>query len=474
LERDVPFNGRASGAEPGNGPPSAFMSQLTNKPGNESGKGHNAPPAGLHSPWRSVSRENTAAELHSLIDDLQIAVRRSWEESFLRGSIRWWNWILVGLIAAAAFSPKLVGIVILAVILAALAGAIVALRVWRTRLSIYAAACRLDLAAGLHDRISTALYFGDAAQPDGIMLLQRRDALKKAHGLDLRKLFPVRLPDTRRALALAVVVAGLFTYRMFYRPPMTALLQTTARSRLVQAMLAPLRKKDTDALQRTASQGSQDAEAAAQEKRPAESAQSPDDLMPPPRAAVAGQENAEGANADDQQQGQPTAQGTASPSLSQALLDALKSMFANQPPPEGANAQARPPDGTQAANQAPGNPGDGGDQKDSQDGADSQQKNPKGTASGAGDTQAGSKELRKSTPLSVKAIPDRVPLQSANLKDQPLVDVSAEAGTSKIATGNAMPQAVTAANGGEQEGIPARYRAYVQRYFEHNSGNGQP
>ncbi len=364
----------------------------------------------------------------------------------------------------------------MAAVVALSCAAFAAMRAWQNRISNYGAACRVDRAAKLHDRVSTALYFGNEKNPDEIVELQRTDTLKKASGLDLRGLFPVHLPNQRRFLALALAVAALFTYRMFYRPPMTALLQSTARSRLVQAMLAPLRQKDKDALQRAATQTNPDADAAAarQAERPAESAQATDDLLPPPKQAVTGQENGTGGNPDDQQLGQPTAQGTPSPSMSQALLDALKSMFANQPPPEGANPNAQPPNGVQTANQAPANQGEGGDQKDSQNGPDSDQKNAKGTASGAGDTQAGSKELKKSAPLAVKAVPDRVPLQSANLKDQPLVNVSAEAGTAKLATGNAMPEAVTAVNGGEQEGIPARYRSYVQRYFEHNSGNGQP
>src|SRR5262249_45311203 len=110
---------------------------------------------------------------------------------------------------------------------------------------------------------------------------------------------------------------------------------------------------------------------------------------------------------------------------------------------------------------------------DQQGGEDSEQKNPQGTASGAGDSQAGNKDLKKSTPLSVKAVPDRVPLQATNLKDQPLVNAGSEAGTAKVAVSNASAQDSAVINGAEQQDVPARYRTYVQRYFGHPD-NGRP
>ena len=67
-------------------------------------------------------------------------------------------------------------------------------------------------------------------------------------------------------------------------------------------------------------------------------------------------------------------------------------------------------------------------------------------------------------------MPDRVPLKSVNLKDQPLIDASAEAGTAKIATGNTSAQTRAVVDGAEQENIPARYRSYLQRYFQY-AGN---
>jgi hypothetical protein len=427
---------------------------------------------------QDIEKRNTSPELHPLIDVLGALHRRILTNTFLRGWLRWWNWILLGLILAALFSTKLAGAEILAAILIVVGAAVVIAWARRTRPSTYEAACQLDLAAGLRDRISTALYFGEDARPGGLILRQRQDALERLPRLDLRSLFPIRMPAgaVRRTLALAVAVAALFTYRLYYRPPAMALLETATGSRLVRSILSPLKQGVESGLERAAALVNQNAEATGGEKRPAEAVPSSDDLWPPAKPATAGQDDAHIASGDASQQ-DGSAPGASRPSLNQALLDALKAMFANQPPPSGGNPQGARPDAQQSNNLGPANPSDPGDQRDSQQGPDSQQKNPQGTASGAGDQQAGSKELKKNTPLSVKAVPDRVPLQSTNLKDQPKVDASAEAGTAKIAVGNALPQPTTGVNGAEQENIPERYRSYVQRYFEHADNgreSGQP
>jgi hypothetical protein len=67
----------------------------------------------------------------------------------------------------------------------------------------------------------------------------------------------------------------------------------------------------------------------------------------------------------------------------------------------------------------------------------------------------------------VKAVPDRVALAPSGFKDPTRVRNNTETGTAGLAVGNAAPQAVAVINGAEQEDIPARYRLYVQHYFEH-------
>ena len=54
-----------------------------------------------------------------------------------------------------------------------------------------------------------------------------------------------------RALILFLAVAGLFVYRMHYKPPMIALMQSAARSQLVQSILSPLMRTMEKDVQRT-------------------------------------------------------------------------------------------------------------------------------------------------------------------------------------------------------------------------------
>jgi hypothetical protein len=424
------------------------------------------PRASYSSPDLDVrERQKVCGELHEVIDFLEAGLQKTMVNSFLRSWSTWWNWILAGLILAAVVLPELRGATVSAAVLITLGGAAVVAWTWRMRPSGFDIARRLDSSAGLQDRISTALYFSASFPAEGMIERQRQDAIARFRQLDARSLFPFRAPETmRRTLALLLAVAVLFTYRMYYRPPLIALLHTTAIARLVQSIATPLKKGPEEGIQRSGALTSEKEEAAGESNRPAESVQSLDDSAAPPKGAIAGDdphgESSGEGNPD------PSSKPGAMASMSRALLDALKAMLANQPALAGAKPQSH------GANDRQGNPNqntpsDGGDTRDAQQGADSIQKNPQGTANGAGDQQAGSKDLKKSTPLSVKSIPDRVPLQANNLKDQPRMDVSAEAGTAKIATGNSSPRTTAVVNGQEQESIPARYRSYVQRYFQH-------
>jgi hypothetical protein len=74
-------------------------------------------------------------------------------------------------------------------------------------------------------------------------------------------------------------------------------------------------------------------------------------------------------------------------------------------------------------------------------------------------------------PLKVKAVPDRVPLQPSAADEAPNPRArAADTGTAKLPLGNNLPDASATVNGAVQEDIPARYRVYVQRYFDRNSG----
>jgi hypothetical protein len=47
---------------------------------------------------------------------------------------------------------------------------------------------------------------------------------------------------------------------------------------------------------------------------------------------------------------------------------------------------------------------------------------------------------------------------------------AAEAGTAKLPVGDGRSDAAAVINGAEQEDVPARYRVYVQRYFDRGGG----
>lgn len=410
--------------------------------------------------------QNVARELRGIVGVLTAGRRKLLVNNFLRVWSGLWNWILIALVIATLFVVRLSTAAFASAILILAGGVAIMGWTWWTRPSRFYVARLLDSSAALHDRISTALYFGNSTGSDRMIQYQRQDAVEKFNLLDRRALFPIKAPAAlRRTLALLVTLAVAFTYRAYYRPPLTALLETTAMSRLVQSVLKPLKKNAEESLQRPESAEPANTEKANESRRPAESMQTTEEPWIPEKGPVS-RDNVRPAGTGDASD-DPSLKEGAKPSMSQALLAALKGMMGSQTAAAAGKRQPRTatdPQGT--PNQA--DPGSGGDQREFQEGPDSLQKNPQGTANGAGDQQAGSKELKKSAPLTFKSVPDRVPLQATNLKDQPRMNIDGEAGTSKIATGNASARTTGLANGAEQENIPARYRSYLQRYFQHD------
>jgi hypothetical protein len=467
--------------------------------------------------------QNWPPELRSLIHPLVVIRRRIFANAFLCRWMKVWIWILSGLIAAAAVSPKLAWAFISAGALVTIGTIAIVILTWRARPSAYGAACRLDSAAGLHDRVSTAVHLGAVQNPDGMILRQRQDAVIRLARVSPQALFPVRFPDVaRRTLVLAAAAAGLFIYRIHYKPPIVALLQTTARSQLVQSILSPIAHAMEKDIQRTMSLMKSKPDSPADEVRPGESAttddlwKASDDQGTKPED---GQQDSQEANADDQMQDQsPSAmQGDQAEaqqadsqqqgdgerqsqqdnkgdnrmggdtqqsqnsengrqSLSQSLMQALKNMLSNSPNQQANNQANQRPSNSQGAPQS-GNsrqPGAGeADKKgDSRGISDAQQKATQNSSSGAG-SQPGSKELKKDqAALPVNAVPDRVALESTGFKEQTRMRIDNGTGTARLPVRDISPQAVAVTNGAEQENIPARYRLYVQRYFEHPD-NGQ-
>ena len=469
------------------------------------------------SPARDFDGQARPPEMHGLVATLKTIRQRILANALLRGWTKWFAWMLIALIAVAAVSAKLAGALLFAAILAAMGAAAILVWTWRHRPSYYETARRLDAAAGLHDRISTAVFLGGITDPHGMVGEQRKDALSRFAKVDARGFFPIEWPgNAKRASVLVLVAAGLFAYRIHHQPPLVSLFQTTARSQLMQSILSPIVHAMEKDLQRTMAMVTTKPDAIGEETQRSDAASSADDLW---KAAddkgpgVEDQKNSADAGAGDQPQdelqapggqegdpsGEPRQQDSNSQSqegksgsdsadgksqqqseqqgqegrqsLGQSLMQALKNMMSNSPNQQSNNrANKQPPNGQgtpQSGNsQQPGatesdKPGD------SRGNSDAKQKATQTSSEGAG-SQQGTKELRKDQETHpVNAVPDRVALEASGFKEQTRMKVATETGTAQLAVRDQMPQQDAVTNGAEQENIPARYRFYVQRYFEH-------
>lgn len=158
-------------------------------------------------------------------------------------------------------------------------------------------------------------------------------------------------------------------------------------------------------------------------------------------------------------------------------MQALKNLLSNSSGRQKDNqANQQPPDGQglpQSGNSNQPGAQDGNKKGDSRGSSDAKQKASQNSSSGAG-SQQGNKDLRKDQArLPVNGVPDRVALESNGFKELVRMRVNTGTGTAQMPVGNVSPTAVTVINGAEQEDIPARYRLYVQRYFEHSDSNAQ-
>ena len=471
---------------------------------------------------RGFDQNTCSPELHGLIATLKTVRQRILANTLLRGWTKWSVWLLVGLVAVGAISAKLAGILLFIGILAAVGAAAILVWTWRNRLSNYQSARRLDSAAGLQDRISTAVYLGRLAHPEGMVREQRRDALAHLAKVDPRGFFPVRLPgNVRRASVLVLVVAGLFAYRIHHKPPLVSLLQTTARSQLVQSIFSPIVHAMEKDLQRTIALVTKNPDAAGEEIQRGDAASSSDDLWNASDDKGAGAEDKkdsadaglgdqpqdelqapgdqEGApygearqqdsysqsqegksgsdSADSKSQQQSEQQGPEGrQSLGQSLMQALKNMMSNSPNQQSNNrARQQPPNGQgtpQSGNSHQPGATESDKRGESRGSSDAKQKATQTASEGAG-SQQGSKELRKDQETHpVNAVPDRVALEASGFKEQTRMKIAPETGVAQLGVREVSPQQDAVINGAEQENIPARYRFYVQRYFEH-ADNGK-
>ncbi len=462
---------------------------------------------------RLFDRQALSPELHGLTGTLDAIRRKILSNTLLQGYTELLIWLAFGLIVVAAVSAKLAGAVISIAVLAAVGAAGIAILTWRNRPSHYEIARRLDSASGLQDRLSTAIFLGGIEDADGMVGEQRKDALVRLAKVDPRGMFPVVWPpNIKRAAAVVLVAAGLFVYRIDHQPPLVSLLQSTARSQLVQSILAPLAKALEKDLQRTMAMVTTKADSASDETKRSDAASNSDDLwkaddkaadaadqkniadaadqqqdqMQPPgdqQGAPSGDMNQdsnsqsqENKNESDSADGKPQDQSEQSgpegrQSMGQSLMQALKNMVSKSPNQQpNSRPDQQPPNGQgdpQSGNSQQPGAQESDKRGDSKGTSDSKQKATQTASEGAG-SQQGSKELRKDQQTHpVNAVPDRVALEAGGFKDQTRMKVAPDTGTAKLAVRDASPQQEAATNGAEQENIPARYRLYVQRYFEH-------
>jgi hypothetical protein len=463
--------------------------------------------------YRGLDPQACSSELQDLLATLKIIRRRIFANSLLRSEAKWFAWLMIGLIAAALVIANFGGAVISIAALAALGVLAILAWTWGMRPSNYETARRLDSAAGLKDRLSTAIYLGGIDDARGMVGEQRKDALARLIALDPRRYFPVEPPgNIRRAVALVLVVTGLCAYRIHHRPPLVALLQSTAHSPLVQSLLAPIAHAMEKDLQRTLALVTHKQDAADQAERA--DAVNTDDLWKSDQGGGAeDQKDSAEANAGDPQQDQmqPDANQDGDPSgearqsdsysqsqegksgdensnsnaqqqseqqgpqgrqsLGQSLMQALKNMLSNSPSQQSNNrAGQQPPNGQgtpQAGNsQQPGQT-ESDKRGDSRGNSDAKQKASQTASEGAG-SQLGSKELRKDQEAhAVNAVPERVALEAGGYKEQTRMKIATDTGAAQLPDRGLAPQQDAVVNGSEQEDIPARYRFYVQRYFEH-------
>ena len=478
------------------------------------------------------------SELHGLIHAIGIAGRRDLINAFLRDWMIWLSWTLAGFLLIASLSKRLMTPLALAGIFFVLGAIVAIVRARWIRPSPYGMACRLDSAAGLLDRVPTALHLAAAESPDAMTLRQRKDALERLARVDARALFPIRLPSfARRTLVLALVVSAFLVYRIHHGPPIPALVRTAVNSRVQKAVLAPIEvavKRDLmELIQQEPGTGSKDSASAetipglrdaknsgdvsppddepdtadaawGQDSRPSDQQPSEPGDLQPGQSVSKGQpgsksEGARQEQADDGSQQSPAtqnagrgsngqqpetqqegnSQSSGAKSALQALKDFVKSIRGQEsqqsPPPAEYAPRDRPP--SAEASSETGNshehPAQGDTFKGDSDRRDasaiSDPKKPGGGA-GNGSTAVSREDVKSPPPMAAKMVRDRVDLEANDFRQEGRLRTSAGPGVAQMPLREINPQPLAAIKGAEQENIPARYRLYVQRYFEREDG----
>jgi hypothetical protein len=430
------------------------------------------------------------------------------------------NGLLALLLVALALleslrTPFIAGAVLLFV--AAIATGITA---WYTRPSVYGLAQRLDRASDLGDRVSTAVHFWSAPQPNEIILRQRGDALAHLAKVQPRELFPVHLPSKMwRTWTLLGVLAALVAYHAAFGPPIPQLKQKAAQSRALATLVSPLtralefaraekkeltsliagtdREKEateaekplelpptgqpTDAAQMNAKASTFDMaqamQAAGENGMPQSKSSSP--LQPGQQAASPSSSQSSDASANEPGQ-EASAQNQQS--MAQRAMQAIQNLMngalagqqqANSQQQNGAQQSTEAATGMQSmsgAAQAANSPNQGAQgQTSNSQGSQNQALPSPGKHTGAGNGTSPWQPHASSDPqLAGNTTKEHVELQTTGFRGAPGKDRSdVGAGTAQVPMQNVAPQTVTTVNGAGQDSVPPRYRQYVQDYFQH-------
>jgi hypothetical protein len=445
---------------------------------------------------------------------------------FLNRWLVWISWISLGLVIGAAVSKRLSGMLIAAVILLVAGAVVVFARAWSKRPNEYGVACRLDDASGLQDRLSTAIHLGATGTSDEMVLYQRRDALKRVPEVDPGRLCPIRLPSfAAQSLTVALLALALLGYRIHFKAPILALVQSAANSNVEKTVISPLVgvvKKDLLALvnrEPEVQPAAADAETVPglpDAKNGDDPSQANKDGMTPegdwdddtqagnngeptdvgdPQAGDAaaqgqGQDASQAADAPQNQQSadanQPgqnengTEKGSGDPqqanqqsSAFNSMLQALKNMAKNMSgqPSTSPGESGGQPSAAGSSQQAGNSPGQGAKSDSSKDSDQNDAGNSPGSKKPGGGAGNGStpvaKQNPKNTPLPGNTVADRVDLEANNFRQQGRIRTTSAVGMAQLPLRDIKPQPEAAIKGAEQENIPVRYRLYVQRYFEH-------
>ena len=476
------------------------------------------------------TRGVTNPTLQDAITSVERVRRTTLVNQFLQYWMSWWGGLLIALLAVAAFAQSL-RIALIAGALLVVIGAAVSVIVARMRRpSVYRAACLLDAAASLQDRLSTAIYFSNSEDPDGMLLWQRQDALARAARLNPAVLFPIRMPSImKRVAVLALVAAGFLGYRANHQAPVPQLVQRLAETRVAKTVITPelkaMEKDVAAALGLEEKNGSEkelrqtrqeederqsgDADASASLKDVSadksdlangnidlqgENAEKSQDMsnqqqnaqgMPQQGEPTDGQPDSDNANPQQQpgssqsaSQNQQAGQQSLSHTLMQALKDMVSKATGQQPGQSqgqnSSNSQQSPNQNASSnadSNESQkGSPDANGNasQDGQQPGQTASDQTPQGTdgTEQAGNTP-GANRMQKNAALDSKASPDKVDLNYSDPNGGTRVRATAGPGTAQVPLTGASAAPVAAVNGAEQESIPQRYRMYVQHYFDH-------